>query len=87
MSTWLVVLGMTLQGRRYLHSSVKRITHWASGRVTHIEVNLETNPMYCYVHSTMNPSMKQGKYHRWLLLGRNGDFATVLSVTCECVAG
>ena len=61
-------------------------THWASGRVTHIEVNLE-NPVYCHVRSTMTPSMKQGKYHLWLLLGRNGDFATVLSATCECVAG
>ena len=61
-------------------------THWASGRISQIEVNLE-NPMYCHVRSTMTPSMKQGNYHLWLLLGRNGDFTTVLSATCECVAG
>ena len=34
-------------------------THWASGRISQIEVNLE-NPMYCHVRSTMSPSMKQG---------------------------
>ena len=61
-------------------------THWASGRISQIEVNLE-NPMYCHVRSTMSPSMKQGNYHLWLLLGKNGDFAVVLSATCECVAG
>ena len=32
-------------------------THWASGRISQIEVNLE-NPMYCHVRSTMSPSMK-----------------------------
>jgi len=37
-------------------------THWGSGRISQIEVNLE-NPMYCYVCSTMSPSMKQGNYH------------------------
>lgn len=61
-------------------------THWASGRISQIDVNLE-NPMYCHVRSTMTPSMKQGNYHVWLLLERNEDFATVLSATCECVAG
>lgn len=60
--------------------------HWASGRIIQIEVNLE-NPLYCHVQSTMTPSMKRGSYHLWLLLGRNGDFASVLSATCECVAG
>ena len=60
--------------------------YWASGRISQIEVNLE-NPMYCHVRSTMTPSMKQGNYHLWLLLGKNGDFASVLSATCECVAG
>ena len=57
-------------------------TPWASGRISQIEVNLE-NPMYCHVRSTMTPSMKQGNYHVWLLLERNGDFTTVLSATCE----
>ena len=61
-------------------------THWASGRISQIDVNLE-NPMYCHVRSTMTRLMKQGNYHVWLLLVRNGDFTTVLSATCECVAG
>ena len=60
-------------------------TQWASGSLIHIKVNLE-NPLYCHIHSTMTSSMKQGNYHLWLLLGRNGDFASVLSATYECVA-
>ena len=31
--------------------------------------------------------MKQGNYHLWLMLEKNGDFASILSGTCECVAG
>lgn len=60
-------------------------THWASGRISQIEVNLE-NPMYCHVRSTMSPSMKQGN-SPMAVAGKNGDFSVVLSATCECVAG
>ena len=61
-------------------------THYASGRMSQIEVNLK-NPFYCHVRSTVTPSMKQGNYRLWLLLGKNGDLATVLSGSYECVAG
>ena len=32
-------------------------------------------------------SMKQGLYHVYILLGREGEVATVRAATCECAAG
>ena len=61
-------------------------THWASGRLSALEVNCH-NPQYCHVCSTMKPSMKAGSYQVYLLLGRTGSFATVMTATCECATG
>ena len=61
-------------------------THWASGRIDHVEVNY-LNPLYCHVRSNMKPSMKPGIYHVWILLEKVGNFATVKCATCECAAG
>ena len=61
-------------------------THWASGRLSVLEVNCH-NPHYCHVRSAMKPSMKVGTYKVYLLLGRTGNFATVVAATCECAAG
>lgn len=61
-------------------------THWASGRIEQIEVNT-LNPHYCHVRCTMMPSMKQGTYHIYMLLGWDGDLATVERASCECAAG
>ena len=61
-------------------------THWASGRIDHVEVNY-LNPQYCHVQSSMKPSMKPGLYHVWILLGKVGRFATIKCATCECAAG
>ena len=33
------------------------------------------------------PSMKAGLYHVYLLLGKEGELATVERATCECAAG
>ena len=44
-------------------------THWASGRIDHLEVNVQ-HPQYCHVQSSMKPSMKPGSYHVWILLER-----------------
>ena len=61
-------------------------THWASGRIDNIEVNVK-NPEYCHIRSSMKPSMKPGSYKVWILLGRVGPFATIQQATCECAAG
>lgn len=61
-------------------------THWASGRLEQMEVNIE-HPEYCHVRCYMRASMKDDIYKVYILLGRCGNFATVLTATCECAAG
>ena len=60
--------------------------HWASGRIEQIEVNTRS-PHYCHVRCTMMPSMKQGTYHVYMLLGRDGELATIERASCDCAAG
>ena len=60
--------------------------HWQSGRIDKLEVNVQ-HPLFCHVRSQMKPSMRPGTYHVYVLLGRDNDFATVISATCECAAG
>ena len=61
-------------------------THWASGRLEQMEVNIE-HPEYCHVRCYMRASMKDDIYKVYILLGSSGNFATVLTATCECGAG
>ena len=61
-------------------------THWSSGRLEEMDVNTN-HPEYCHVQCTMTPSMKSIPYHIYLLLGRDGELATICSATCECAAG
>lgn len=61
-------------------------THWASGRLQELQVNTN-NPLYCHVQCVMSPSMKAGTYHIYLLLGKEGDLATIRSAKCDCAAG
>ena len=35
----------------------------------------------------MTPSMKSGLYHVMMLLGRDGEMATIETATCQCAAG
>ena len=58
-------------------------THWASGRLQEMEVNTK-HPSYCHIRCTTNPSMRDGVYKVYLLLGREGELATICSATCEC---
>lgn len=60
--------------------------HWASGRLDSLEINYR-HPDYCHVRCKMTPSMKTGIYHVYLLLGKEGTFATISKATCECAAG
>ena len=47
-------------------------THWASGRLEQMEVNIE-HPEYCHVRCYMRASMKDDIYKVYILLGRSGD--------------
>ena len=49
--------------------------HWASGRLSQI------------IRCSMTPSMKSGVYRVYILLGREGELATIEKATCECAAG
>ena len=57
--------------------------HWASGPLEQLEVNVQ-HPEYCH---TMKASTKTNVYNVHLLLGRVGEFTTILSAMCECAAG
>lgn len=61
-------------------------THWSSGRLSKIEINF-SNPSFCHVRCRMTPSMKQGLYKVYMLLGCEGEMATICAATCECAAG
>lgn len=61
-------------------------THWASGRIQEIELNTK-NPTFCHVRCRMQPSMKVGVYNTCILLGKQGEVATIKQATCECAAG
>ena len=60
--------------------------HWASGRLSYLEVNT-CHPLFCHVRSKMTPSMKQGVYTVYILLGSESGLATVKAASCECAAG
>ena len=73
-------------GRGAVRSLQRGFAHWSSGRLAKLEVNYR-HPQFCHVHCQMTHSMKQGLYHVYILLGREGDVATIRAATCECAAG
>ena len=79
-------MGRSNDDKRAFRSLTRGYTHWASGRLEQIDVNIK-NPDYCHVRCVMKPSMKQGNYHTYLLLGSNGGLANVEKASCECAAG
>ena len=40
---------------------IKGYTHWASGRISQIEVNLESPLLYCHVHLTMHDPFDEAR--------------------------
>lgn len=75
------------RGEREAFRSLQRgFNHWASGRLSKMEINIR-HPKFCHVRCQVTPSMKQGLYHVYILLGHEGDMATICSATCECAAG
>lgn len=73
-------------GRGAFRALKKGYTHWSSGRLDNLEVNLK-HPHFCHVRCHMMPSMKTGVYHVSLLLKDQGGMASVEAATCECAAG
>ena len=73
-------------GQGAFRALTRGYTHWASGRLEEMEVNV-SHPAYCHVRCKTKPSMRTGLYHVYLLLGREGELATICSATCECAAG
>lgn len=74
-------------GQSTFRALARGFTHWESGRVSTISINV-CNLTNCHVKSVMQPSMKSGTYHVWLMLQRcEMGHANVLRATCECAAG
>ena len=70
-----------------LRALSRGFTHWASGRLEHLEININ-NPSYCHVRSNMKPSVKQGSYDVYLLLERTKeDMGSIRAATWQCTAG
>jgi len=68
-------------GRSTFRALARGNTHWASGHINTILVN-------CHIESIMRPSMKDGSYRVWIMLGGNDlGYAHVLCATCGCAAG
>ena len=78
-------VGKSKRGEAF-RSLQRGFTHWASGRLAKMEVNCR-HPQFCHVRCQMTPSMKQGLYHVYILLGREGGMAMIRTATCECAAG
>lgn len=74
-------------GRSTFRALARGYTHWASGRINTISVNLQ-HPINCHVESVMRPSMKAGSYRVWIMLGKDDlGYAYVMRATCGCAAG
>ena len=76
---------LTEQGSTF-RALTRGYIHWASGRMDQMEINTR-HPEFCHVKCCMNPSMKPGVYHVYILLRRDGEVGNVCTATCECAAG
>ena len=61
-------------------------THWSSGQLKKLDVHF-LHPLYCHIRCQMTPSMKQGNYNVYILLGCTGEMAVIERASCECAAG
>ena len=55
-------------------------------RLRKLEINFRHH-LFCHVRCQMTLSMKKGLYNVYILLGCDGNIATIHSATCECAAG
>jgi len=60
--------------------------HWASRQLEQPEINVN-HPKFCHVRCSMKASIKKEIYKVCLLLGRDGELASISTATCECAAG
>ena len=86
MYTYLGCVTGRSQTERIFRALTRGFNHWESGRLSQIQVN-SSHPEFCHVHATCVPSMKQGTYHVYLLLARDGAVGTICTATCEFAAG
>lgn len=69
--------GVGRSGEGGAFRALKRgFSHWLSGRLAHLEVNI-WHPLFCHVRCQMTPSMKQGLYHIYILLGNCDGLASI----------
>lgn len=74
-------------GRGAFRALQRGFNHWSSGRVSHIEVNIENSQFY-HVRCRTTPSMKPGAYHVYILLRHENELVIgVERATCQCAAG
>ncbi len=65
-------------GRGGAFRSLQRgFAHWSSGRLAKLEVN-NLHPHFSHIRCQMTPSMRKGLYRVYILLGYDGDLATIV---------
>ncbi len=75
------------EGSKTFRALYRGYNHWASGRVDKIEVNTQ-NPLYCFIQSSITPSMKPGSYKVNLLLSCGpAGYGEIKTGSCQCAAG
>lgn len=72
------------------HNNKGHFKHYPEDMYTRNQDNIEVNmkhPNYCHIKCSVKPSMKQGIYHVYMLLQRNGEHGTIVAAASECAAG
>ena len=63
-------------GHGALQAFQHRHNHWASGCLSHLELNYK-HSLFCHVRCFMTPSMKPGVYHMYVLLAAEGEVCRI----------
>ena len=80
------VTGNHSTGHGAFHALQRGYNHWASGCLSHLEVNCK-HPLFCHVQCSTTPSMKSGVYHVYVLLAVEGEVRNIKKATCEYATG
>ena len=60
--------------------------HWASRQLEQLEINVN-HPKFCHVRCSMKASTKKEIYKVYLLVGCDGELASISPAICKCAAG
>lgn len=78
------------QGKRAFRALKRGYIHFSSGRVSSIEIQ-NRNSVYCFVRSTMTPSLRTGSNKVTMILKKEfveqECIGSVVQATCDCAAG